>query len=294
MGCGHWCCIRRRRAGRGSMTCVWLRARSSVRFSILRKSATTCSKSANHLREMRPSGSVYNKSHSAISRCSIRYVLSPRVLNSCLSRILSPLFPVPSPSPLVLPCRISAISPALHPASVFMMHRISVMSCTFHLAYWLCLFPMPRHILPCGIPLGHLHFSYHASSHPSLPHRPRLRSPLRIIWQFMASVFHHPRTPNYPGPATDFARTNPTHVSRQVSLGKRRPRDEPPMSSPIAPTTKRAKREPSTSGEVFGRGAGPHTLAVCAVCLGHHRHEIAKCSSATLWSGNVSRCTRNP
>lgn len=34
--------------------------------------------------------------------------------------------------------------------------------------------------------------------------------------------------------------------------------------------------------------------AVCAVCLGRHRHDMRQCNTATTWSGKPARCRRDP
>ena len=38
---------------------------------------------------------------------------------------------------------------------------------------------------------------------------------------------------------------------------------------------------------------GDRPLSICAICLGRHPHDVAKCSSSTLWNGGTARCSRN-
>ena len=43
----------------------------------------------------------------------------------------------------------------------------------------------------------------------------------------------------------------------------------------------------------FCTGASTRVPSTCAICLGRYRHEIHRCSSDTLWSGEKARCRRN-
>jgi hypothetical protein len=48
------------------------------------------------------------------------------------------------------------------------------------------------------------------------------------------------------------------------------------------------QRKPS-----FHMGASMRVPSACAICLGRFHHEIHKCSSGTLWSGEKAHCRRN-
>ncbi|KDQ18899.1 hypothetical protein BOTBODRAFT_103218, partial [Botryobasidium botryosum FD-172 SS1] len=43
----------------------------------------------------------------------------------------------------------------------------------------------------------------------------------------------------------------------------------------------------------FQGGADSNPLAVCAICLGRHRHNITKCAECKTWDGQKAHMHRN-
>jgi hypothetical protein len=101
-----------------------------------------------------------------------------------------------------------------------------------------------------------------------------------------------------PNPSTYSSRSNKRRViepelSRQFQANR-----SPPHSPPYQRSRKRQAHSPNRaiSGQpksFFHPGASTRIPSACAICLGRHRHEIRKCSSGTLWSGEKAHCRRN-
>lgn len=96
---------------------------------------------------------------------------------------------------------------------------------------------------------------------------------------------------------------SPSHYD---TPSQRRRTSPPPYTQYDSPTCHGWGHRPSNhkADRFFQSGAGQTkmTLSACTLCLGHHQHNIAKCSSSTLWdqrtpahcSCNEFNCLVNP
>ena len=97
------------------------------------------------------------------------------------------------------------------------------------------------------------------------------------------------------------ARSPSNSRSRSGSpLRQRRRRHTSVERSRRSPNSRRSHRGPSNkakgkSGDqaFFQGGTGARGGSACAVCLGRHEHEYAKCSAAKLWNGGKACVRRN-
>ena len=94
---------------------------------------------------------------------------------------------------------------------------------------------------------------------------------------------------------------SPDRQSRSPSPGRKRnesPRKRARSKSPARQGGRQKgafPRKPSNreEGSSFRNSAGSRPSGVCAVCLGRHEHEFAKCNSSKLWNGTKAWARRN-
>ena len=123
-----------------------------------------------------------------------------------------------------------------------------------------------------------LHRTTHRTSHRTL-HR---TSPLRpCALQMRASL------PNPPRQGNSRSRTPRPQNSRSRSPVRSGP-DRPASTRPRSRS--RQRKQPN---EVFQPGAAAPALSACTLCLGRHRHDIARCNAVQFWDHSAARCRRN-
>ena len=84
--------------------------------------------------------------------------------------------------------------------------------------------------------------------------------------------------------------------SRRASTHRKRGRSATPPpsrdSATESPLAEHKRRKISGGKQVFQPGAS-RCHSACTICLGRFPHHVAKCTSATLWSGGPAYCTKN-
>ena len=78
---------------------------------------------------------------------------------------------------------------------------------------------------------------------------------------------------------------------------RRRLTSPTPQNQHNSPTPGAGRRKPSQKSDRFfqsGAGQATTTFSACTLCLGRHRHNVAICSSSTLWDKQTpAHCFRN-
>ena len=85
----------------------------------------------------------------------------------------------------------------------------------------------------------------------------------------------------------------PRHRRRRYASPERTPRSSNAQGKRNRHTTGGKSKGRNANPSFFQGGTAGRGTSACAVCLGHHEHEYAKCSASKLWNGGKVCVRRN-